>query len=396
MNQVRKVYMDYAATTPVDHAVLEAMLPFFEKTFGNPSSTHAYAREVRPAIDEARAHVAALCNANANEIYFTAGGTESDNWALKGVALAYPEKRHIITSQIEHHAILHTCEDLEKLGREVTYLPVTPEGIVTPESVEAAIRPDTALVSVMFANNEVGTVQPVQAIGEVCHAHGIPFHTDAVQAFGVLPIDVKTMPIDYMSMSAHKLYGPKGIGALYVRKFAGLLPLLAGGGQERGKRSGTENVPGIVGFGKAAQIAKRKMQEETARLTSLRDDMIQAIERDIPQVKLNGSRVNRLPNNVNMTFRYAPNESVLLMLDMNGVAASGGSACSAGATEPSHVLLAMGASTEDAQASIRFTLGRDTTQEDISYVVEKLQTIVARQRALQPLFAQTAEAPKFV
>ncbi len=383
----KRIYMDHAATTYVKPEVLNAMLPYFSEHFGNPSSVHSFARETKKAIDQAREQVAAALNAQPSEIFFTSGGTESDNWAIKGIAEAKQTKgKHIITTQIEHHAVLHTCEALEKQGFEVTYLEVDETGLITPEQVEKAIRPDTILVSVMFANNEIGTIEPIQAIGAVCKAKGVLFHTDAVQAFGAVPIDVKKMNIDLLSITAHKLYGPKGVGALYVRRGIVLPSLIEGGAQERGKRAGTENIAGIVGLGQAAEIAVAHMEENDKRLTALRDRLIEKILETVPETRLNGHRTQRLPNNVNVCIRYIEGESLLLLLDHTGIAASSGSACTSGALDPSHVLLAIGLPHEIAHGSLRLTLGDVTTLEDVDFVVEKLSGIVERLRAMSPLY----------
>ena len=383
----RTIYFDHAATTPVKPEVLAAMLPYFVEHYGNPSSIYGIGRDNREAVNAAREKIAAAIGAKANEIYFTGCGTEADNWAIKGTARAYKDRgRHIITSAIEHHAVLHTCAALEKEGFEVTYIKPDEYGIISPEDVEKAIRPDTVLISIMFANNEIGTVQDIAAIGEIAKAHKIVFHTDAVQAAGALKIDVKEMNIDMMSMSAHKLYGPKGVGALYIR--SGVRPdiFLDGGAQERGRRGGTENVAGIVGFAKAMEIAMEGIEEKAAYISTMRDYLIEKIEEKIPYIKLNGHRTQRLPNNVNFSFKYIEGEALLLSLDFKGIAASSGSACTSGSLDPSHVLLAIGLPHEIAHGSLRLTIGEETTMEDIDYVVESLVEIVDRLRKMSPLY----------
>ena len=383
-----RVYMDNAATTRVTEPVLEAMQPYFCEIYGNPSSLHSFGREAHKALDHARQQVADAIGANPNEIYFTGCGTESDNWALRGAAYARQGKgRHIITTQIEHHAILHTCEQLEKEGFEVTYLPVDEYGRVTAEQVEKALTPETILVSVMMANNEIGTVEPIAEIGAVCKAHKVLFHTDAVQAVGHLPIDVKAMNIDLLSLSGHKFYAPKGTGALYIRTGVRLQNLIEGGAQERSRRAGTENLPAIVGMGAAIELITAEMPEETPRMTALRDKLIRGILDAIPESRLNGHPTQRLPGNVNISVRYIEGESLLLSLDMAGIAASSGSACTSGSLDPSHVLLAIGLPHEIAHGSLRFSLGRETTEEQIDYVLEQLPKIVERLRAMSPLYA---------
>lgn len=382
------VYMDHAATTPVKPDVLEAMLPYFSEKFGNPSSIYALARDSKEAVEHARAQVAAAIGASPDEIFFTAGGSESDNWAIKGTAFANRKKGdHIITTAIEHHAVLHTCEYLEKQGFSVTYLPVDRYGMVDPADVAAAITDRTILVTVMAANNEIGTLQPIREIGRIAHAHGIPFHTDAVQAIGAVPIDVKADNIDMLSLSGHKFYGPKGIGALYVRKGVRLDSLVHGGGQERRRRAGTENLPGIVGLGKAIEMATADIEEHAARIAAMRDRLRDGILATIPDTILNGHPTQRLPNNLNVSFRYIEGESVLLMLDAHGICASTGSACSSASLEPSHVLLAIGLPHETAHGSLRLTLGDLTTDEDVDHVLEVLPTIVERLRSMSPLYA---------
>ncbi len=379
------VYMDHAATTYAAPEVVEAMLPYFSEKFGNPSSVYGIGQENKAAVDEARAKVAAAINAEPNEIYFTAGGTESDNWALKGVAFANIRKgKHIITTAVEHHAILHAAEWLQSQGFEVTYLPVDQYGMVSPADVEKAIRPDTILISVMYANNEVGTIQPIAEIGAIARAHGIYFHTDAVQAVGHVPIDVKAEHIDMLSLSGHKFYGPKGIGVLYIRRGVRIQNLLHGGAQESRHRAGTENVAGIVGLGAAIERSVAAMPEESARLTAMRDHMIRELLK-IPASHLNGHPTQRLPNNVNITFEYIEGEGILLLLNMFGICASTGSACNSASLEPSHVLTAMGVPHEIAHGSVRLTLGERNTEEDVSYVLEKLPEVVGKLRSMSPL-----------
>lgn len=379
------VYMDHAATTYAAPEVVEAMLPYFSEKFGNPSSVYGIGQENKAAVEEARAKVAAAINAEPNEIYFTAGGTESDNWVLKGVAFANIRKgKHIITTAVEHHAILHAAEWLQSQGFEVTYLPVDQYGMVSPADVEKAIRPDTILISVMYANNEVGTIQPIAEIGAIARAHGIYFHTDAVQAVGHVPIDVKAEHIDMLSLSGHKFYGPKGIGVLYIRRGVRIQNLLHGGAQESRHRAGTENVAGIVGLGAAIERAVVAMPEESARLTAMRDHMIRELLK-IPASHLNGHPTQRLPNNVNITFEYIEGEGILLLLNMFGICASTGSACNSASLEPSHVLTAMGVPHEIAHGSVRLTLGERNTEEDVSYVLEKLPEVVGKLRSMSPL-----------
>lgn len=379
------VYMDHAATTYAAPEVVEAMLPYFSEKFGNPSSVYGIGQENKAAVDEARAKVAAAINAEPNEIYFTAGGTESDNWVLKGVAFANIRKgKHIITTAVEHHAVLHAAEWLQSQGFEVTYLPVDQYGMVSPADVEKAIRPDTILISVMYANNEVGTIQPIAEIGAIARAHGIYFHTDAVQAVGHVPIDVKAEHIDMLSLSGHKFYGPKGIGVLYIRRGVRIQNLLHGGAQESRHRAGTENVAGIVGLGAAIERAVAAMPEESARLTTMRDHMIRELLK-VPASHLNGHPTQRLPNNVNITFEYIEGEGILLLLNMFGICASTGSACNSASLEPSHVLTAMGVPHEIAHGSVRLTLGERNTEEDVSYVLEKLPEVVRKLRSMSPL-----------
>ncbi len=385
---MRRVYLDNAATTAVKPEVVQAMLPYFTEYFGNPSSLHGFAREARAGLDKARTQVAVALNATPDEIIFNGGGTEGDNTVLRGVALRYAQKgKHIITTAIEHHAILHTAEALKKeLGYEITYLPVDEFGRVTAQQVAEAIRPDTILVSIMFANNEVGTIMPIAEIGALCRERGVLFHTDAVQAVGHVPIDVHAMNIDFLSLSAHKFHGPKGVGALYVRKGLRLPSFIYGGGQEKSRRAGTENVPGIVGLGAAIELAVTNIERNNAHMTKLRDLLMDGISASIPEVKLNGHPTERLSNNVNFSIRYIEGEGMLLLLDLNGIAASSGSACTSGSLDPSHVLLAMGLPHEIAHGSLRLTLSDDTTEEDITYVLDVLPKVVQRLRDMSPLY----------
>ncbi|KLK88882.1 cysteine desulfurase [Methanoculleus sediminis] len=386
MERKRSVYMDHAATTPVRPEVARAMLPYFSERFGNPSSLYSLAREAKEAVEEAREHVAAAIGASPEEIFFTSGGTEADNWAIKGTAAASRKKGdHIVTSSIEHHAVLHTCRSLEKQGYRVTYLPVDGYGRVEPERVEEAITDATILVSVMAANNEIGTIQPIRAIAEVAHDHTIPFHTDAVQAIGAFPADVDEMRADLLAISAHKFGGPKGTGALYIRRGTRITTFMDGGAQERGRRAGTENVPGIVGLGRAIELAVAGMPRNAPRLAAMRDRLIRGILEAIPDTRLNGHPTERLPNNVNVAFRYVEGESILLMLDALGVAASTGSACTSASLEPSHVLTSCGLPHEEAHGSLRLTLGYANTGDDVDYVLEVLPGIIERLRAISPL-----------
>ncbi len=381
------IYLDNAATTKTAPEVIEAMLPYFKESYGNPSAIYSFGSAAKKALNEARREIAEVIGAKQEEIYFTAGGSESDNWALRAVAEEYGGKgRHIITSKIEHHAVLHTCKYLEEKGFEVTYLDVDREGVVDLKELERAIRPDTILISIMTANNEIGTVQPVEEIGRLARARGILFHTDAVQAFGQIPVNVEEMKIDLLSASAHKLNGPKGVGMLYVRSNVKLSPLIHGGAQERNRRAGTENVPGIVGFGAAARRAVEGMGEKAGRERELRDYLILRIEEEIPHCRLNGHRVKRLPNNVNFSFRFIEGESLLIMLDLQGICASSGSACTFGLLDPSHVLLAVGLKHEEAHGSLRMTLSEENTKEELDCVVENLKKIVARLREMSPLY----------
>ncbi len=381
------IYLDNAATTRTAPEVVQAMLPYFTEFYGNASSIYRLGDKSLGAVTKARDKIAASIGADASEIYFTAGGSEADNWALKAAAEAYKEKgRHIITSKIEHHAVLHTCEYLEKLGYEVTYLDVDEDGLISPQELKAAIRPDTILISIMFANNEIGTIEPIEEIGKIAHEHSVLFHTDAVQAFGQIPIDVDRLNIDMLSASAHKLNGPKGIGFLYIRKGVKIRSFIHGGAQERKRRAGTENVTGIVGFAKAVELSMESMEERTKREALLRDYLIARIEKEIPFSRLNGHRSLRLPNNVNFCFRFIEGESLLIKLDMQGICASSGSACTSGSLDPSHVLLAIGLEHEIAHGSLRLTLGAETTKEELDTTVEALKEIVENLRSMSPLY----------
>jgi len=381
---MKQVYMDHSATTAVDPAVTEAMLPYFSEKYGNPSSLYTIGRQAKKAIEESRQKVADLIGAKKEEIIFTGSGTESDNLAIKGIALRNRKKGdHIITSSIEHHAVLHTCKFLEKNGFKVTYLPVSKDGIVNPADVEKAITPQTILITVMHANNEIGTIQPIEEIGRIAKEKNIPFHTDAVQTAGKIPVNVDALGVSLLSISAHKIYGPKGVGALYMRKGTVVEPQLHGGGHERNIRSSTENVPGIVGFGRACELAKERLPDE-AKIAVLRDSLIKGVL-EIKDSYLNGHPTKRLPNNANFRFSYIEGESMILNLDMKGVAASTGSACSSTSLEPSHVLMAIGLRAEDAHGSLRLTLGRENTQEDVDYVISVLPDIVNKLRMISPL-----------
>lgn len=381
------IYLDNAATTKVNPKVLEAMLPYFSEKFGNPSAIYGFGAECKQAITTARDIIAEMLGANSNEIYFTGGGSESDNWALKAAAEAYGQKgKHIITTKIEHHAILHTCEYLESRGFDVTYLDVDENGLINLEQLQSAVRPDTILISVMFANNEIGTVEPIAEIGKLAKEKGILFHTDAVQAFGHVPINVDEMGIDMLSASGHKFNGPKGIGFLYIRKGVKIRSFIHGGAQERKRRAGTENVPGIVGMGEAARISAETMEDRSREESALRDYLIGRVLKEIPYTRLNGHRTKRLPNNVNFSFQFVEGESMLIMLDMAGICASSGSACTSGSLDPSHVLLAIGLPHEIAHGSLRLTLGDDTTKEQIDYVIDKLKEIVEKLRSMSPLY----------
>ncbi|MZQ75596.1 MAG: cysteine desulfurase NifS [Peptoclostridium sp.] len=384
----KRIYMDYAATTPIKKEVVDAMMPYLTEHFGNPSSVHGFGRDVKKAIDESRMTIAKAINAAPEDIFFTGGGSESDNMAIKGIAFAYKDKgNHIITSKIEHHAVLHTCEYLEKHhGFEVTYLDVDKDGIISLDELSAAISDKTILITIMQANNEIGTVQPVKEIAELAREKGVFFHTDAVQALGNIEIDVKDMGVDLMSFTAHKIYGPKGIGALYMRKGIKLHPLIHGGSQERKKRAGTENVAGIVAFAKAVELATKDIEGHASRQMQLRDHLIDSVLSRIPHTRLNGHRQKRLPGNANFCFEFIEGESILLSLDLLGVAASSGSACTSGSLDPSHVLMALGLPHEIAHGSLRLTIGDMTTKEDIDFVVDNLERIVIRLRELSPLY----------
>ncbi|HSJ56217.1 MAG TPA: cysteine desulfurase NifS [Anaerolineae bacterium] len=386
----RTVYLDHAATTPVDPRVVEAMLPYWTEKFGNPSSIYRLGREARQALEGGRDTVAAILNCEARDVIFTSGGSEGDNLALRGVAFERRErlgKNHLITSAIEHHAVLHTVEQLDKsFGFEATYLPVDEHGLVDPADVEAAIRPDTALISIMYANNEVGTIEPVAEIGELARERKIPFHTDAVQAGGTLSLNVKALNVDLLTLSAHKFYGPKGVGVLYARRGATLLPMQTGGGHERRRRAGTENVPYIVGLATALRLAHKEMDETNARIGALRDRLVAGLLERIPESQLSGHPTERLPNNASLLFRYIEGESILLHLDKLGIAASSGSACTSGSLEPSHVLIAMGHPHEIAHGSLRLTLGKGNTEQDVDYVLEVLPPIVEKLRRMSPLY----------
>lgn len=381
------IYLDHAATTAVHPDVLKEMLPYFTDKFGNPSSVYGFAANNKNKLTEARETIAGALGAKSEEIYFTAGGSESDNWALKCTAEAYGvHGGHIITTKIEHHAILHTCKYLQNRGYDVTYLDVDENGLVDLNTLEAAIRPDTFLISIMFANNEIGTIEPIKEIGEIAHRHGILFHTDAVQAFGQIPIHVDGMNIDMLSASGHKFNGPKGIGFLYIKKGLKLKSFIHGGQQERGRRAGTENVPGIVGIAKACEIAMAEMEERMKKETELRDYLIERILKEIPYTRLNGHSKKRLPNNVNISFQFVEGESILIMLDMAGICASSGSACTSGSVDPSHVLLAIGLPHEIAHGSLRLTIGYENTKEEMDTVVDNLKRIITNLRNMSPLY----------
>lgn len=381
------IYMDNAATTQVYPEVFDAMKPYFTEFYGNPSSIYSFAGNSKKAVEDARKTIADFLGARTEEIHFTGGGSESDNWALKATADAYANKgKHIITSKIEHHAILHTCEYLEKKGFEVTYLDVDENGFVNPADVEKAIRPDTILVSIMTANNEIGTIEPIAEIGKIAKDHGVLFHTDAVQAFGHIPMNVDEMNIDMLSASGHKINGPKGIGIMYIRKGVKIGSFVHGGAQERQRRAGTHNVPGIVGIGKAVELARDNMKERMEYETKLRDHLISRVMEEIPYAKLNGDKVKRLPNNVNVCFRFIEGESMLILLDQNGVCGSSGSACTSGSLDPSHVLLAIGLPHEIAHGSLRLTLSEKNTMEEVDFTVDKLKGIIERLRSMSPLY----------
>ncbi len=381
------IYLDNAATTKIDPQVFETMRPYLEEEYANPSSSYTFAGNIHAKVDDARSSIAQFLGAKSSEVFFTSGGSESDNWAIKGVADSLSAKgNHIITTKIEHHAVLHTCEFLERHGYEVTYLDVDEYGLVDPAKFEAAIKPTTILASIMFANNEIGTIEPIAELGKIAHDHGVVFHTDAVQAFGHIRIHVKEMNIDLLSASAHKLNGPKGVGLLYIDSKVKISSLIHGGSQERGRRAGTTNAAGIIGFGKAVELADARLEETNAYETKLRDKLIQRVTTEIPYVKFNGDPVKRLSNNTNFCFRFIEGESLLILLDSNGICASSGSACTSGALDPSHVLLAIGLPHEIAHGSIRFTLSRDTTEQDIDDTVDTLKKIVDRLRNMSPLY----------
>lgn len=387
------IYLDNAATTALKPEVLEEMLPFLKENYSNPSSIYDFAQKARKAVDDARNTIAEILGAKDREIYFTSGGSEGDNWAIKGTAEALKDKgKHIITSKIEHHAVLHTCEYLERQGYEVTYLDVDENGFVSPEAVEEAIRPDTILISIMFANNEIGTIEPIGKIGEIASKHNILFHTDAVQAFGHIPINVDELHIDMLSASGHKFHGPKGIGFFYLRDGIKLGTLIHGGAQERSRRAGTHNVPGIVGIGAAARIAQQEMEANIKRETEVRDYAINRILSEVPYARLNGDKTERLPNNINVCFRFVEGESMLIMLDQKGICASSGSACTSGSLDPSHVLLAIGLPHEIAHGSLRMTLSKETTKEDMDYVVDNIKMIIERLRSMSPLYEDFVKA----
>lgn len=383
----KTIYMDYAATTPTKKEVVDVMIPYFTMNFGNPSSIYEIASNNKQAIIKAREQIAKAINAKEEEIYFTSGGTEADNWAVKGIAESYKDKgKHIITSKIEHHAVLHTCEYLEKNGYEITYLDVDEYGKIKLEDLKKAIREDTILISIMFANNEIGTIQPITQIGAIAKEKGVLFHTDAVQALGSLDIDVNKMNIDLLSMSAHKIYGPKGVGALYIKKGVKIRAFIHGGAQERRRRAGTENVPGIVGFGTAVELVMANREKTNQHLLKLQDKLIKGVKEKIPFTKLNGHPIDRLPNNINFSFNFIEGESLLIMLDMQGICASSGSACTSGSLDPSHVLLSIGLAHEIAHGSLRITLGEQSTEEDIDYLLQVLPKIVQRLREMSPLY----------
>ena len=391
---MNRVYMDNAATTPVSPAVLEKMLPYFSECYGNANSIHSTGLDARKALNAARKKGAAALNCNPEEVYFTSGGSESDNWALKGVAFANRKKgNHIITSAIEHHAILHTCEWLEKQGFEITYVPVDADGLVNPADVEAAITDKTILISIMAANNEIGTIEPIEEIAKIAHAHHVLFHTDAVQAIGAIPVDVRAIGCDLLSLSGHKFHGPKGVGALYIKQGTRIDNLIHGGAQERGRRASTENVAGIVGMAEAIELATANIPEKAARISALRDQLIDGLTA-LPYVRLNGHRTKRLPGNVNVSVRFIEGESLLLRLDLAGVAASSGSACTSGSLDPSHVLLAIGLPHEIAHGSLRLSLSDTTTQEEVDYVLSVLPGIIEYLRDMSPLYNDFMEAQK--
>ncbi|MCW2278046.1 cysteine desulfurase NifS [Heliophilum fasciatum] len=385
---MQQVYMDHGATTPLHPEVIAVMTDVLTNHYGNPSSVHAWGRDAKKRLEEARTSVAKLIGAQPEEIFFTSGGTEADNMAILGVAKGLEKKgKHIITSAIEHHAVLYPCEVLKKAGYDLTILPVDDQGRVRPEDLALALREDTVLVSIMHANNEIGTLQPIAELARIAKERGVLFHTDAVQSVGKIPVNVNELGVDLLSFSAHKIYGPKGVGALYIRRGSRILPLTHGGGQERRRRPGTENLPGIVAFGKAAEIAQRDLTAEADRLTKLRDRLIDGLTA-IPEVRLNGHRTERIPTNVNVSFRYIEGESLLLSLDLKGIAASSGSACTSGSLDPSHVLLAIGLSHEIAHGSLRLTLGRINTEDDVDYVLREVPVVVERLRSMSPLYNQ--------
>jgi cysteine desulfurase len=389
---MRKVYFDNAATTRVKDEVIEEMQKYYSELYGNPSSIYNFGQLAKKAVEKSRVKVARLLNSNPDEIYFTGGGSEADNWAIKGILSANEKKgNHIITTKIEHHAILHTCEYLEKKGAEVTYLDVDENGLVDIKQLEESIKDNTVLISIMFANNEIGTVQPIKEIGEIAKKHDIYFHTDAVQAVGNEVIDVKDMNIDLLSLSAHKIHGPKGVGALYIKKGTRIHNLIHGGAQEKNKRAGTENVPGIAGLGRAADIAYNNFDQKREKLIKLRDRLIEKIDKEIPDCQLNGHREKRLPGNVNFSFKYIEGESLLLYLDMEGISASSGSACTSGSLDPSHVLMSIGLPHEIAHGSLRLSLSDYNTEEDVDYTVEKLINVVKRLRQMSPLYSKREE-----
>ncbi len=392
-----KIYLDNAATTPLDADVLQKMMPYFTSVAGNASSLHTFGREAQKAVDEARDYIASVINAKPSEIYFTSGGTEADNWALKGIAETYQNLgKHIVTTKIEHHAILETCAELEKKGYEITYIGVDGDGIVNLEELVSALREDTILVSVMTANNEVGSIQPIEDIGKICADRGIFFHTDAVQAMGTIDIDVKRDHIDMLSCSAHKFHGPKGIGFLYVKSGVKPAKQIAGGHQERKQRAGTTNTPAIVGMAEALRKTVDERVVNNLRVTQLRNYLIDRVLKEIPYSHLNGGKVKRLPNNANLSFDYIEGESILFLLDSAGIAVSSGSACSSGSLDPSHVILALGVSIEQAHSSIRFSLGRETTKEEIDYTVDTLKDIIHKLRALSPLWNEQKGVGEYV
>ncbi len=388
----KMIYMDNAATTPVKKEVLDEMIPYFSELYGNPSSVYKLGRKSKAAVEDSRAKIANAIGAKERELFFTGSGSEADNWAIRGIAYANKDKgNHIITTKIEHHAVLHTCQYLEKNGFEVTYLDVDEDGLISIDELKSAIKESTILVSIMFANNEIGTIQPIKEVGQITKEKGIYFHTDAVQAIGHIKIDVNELNIDMLSMAAHKFYGPKGIGAFYIRQGTKIDSLISGGAQERNKRAGTENVPNIVGMGKAIEIAYRDMEESNKKLINLRNSLMKKIKEEVPYVKLNGHPEKRLPGNVNFSFRFIEGESLLLSLDMVGIAASSGSACTSGSLDPSHVMLAIGLSHEVAHGSLRLSLGDFNTEEEIDYVVENLITIADRLRQMSPLYEKIKE-----